>query len=309
MPCYYPLQGWRSEERSANGGRQVVFRRRAGYSDRPIDVPCGQCLGCRLDNAREWAIRCVHEARMHELNSFVTLTYRDEDLPEDMSVSVREFQLFMKRLRKRFGQGIRHFGCGEYGEKTGRPHYHVLLFGLDFSDKKFLKRTDYGDLYTSKALESIWTKGNSSIGTVTFQSAGYTARYTLKKQSEEVFQHVWIDPVSGQVFPREREFGTKSKGRNGSGGIGAPYVRKYWKELLRDDFVVVDGKKMSLPRYYCKLLAEMQELQGEDLKKLSKNRTARVRKARRHAGNNTSGRHRVRETVLKARTTRLKREL
>ena len=305
MPCYRPLQGYRSAERSANGGRQVVFRRKAGFSDRPIDVPCGQCIGCRLDRSREWAIRCVHEAKLYEDNCFVTLTYRDKDLPEDMSVDIRELQLFMKRLRKKYGEGIRFFGCGEYGEKTGRPHYHVLLFNHDFSDKKLFKRTDYGDLYVSADLERIWTKGNSSIGTVTFQSAAYTARYQMKKQRSEVFQHVYFDPETNEAMPRNPEFGTMSK----IPGIGFEYVQKYWKEMIRDDYLVIDGKKMSIPRYYAKQIAVLKDLQEKDVKKLGKNRATRVRKARRHAGNNTSGRHRVREAVQAARASKLERKL
>lgn len=305
MPCYYPLQGYRSEERSASGGRQVVFRRQAGFTDRPIDVPCGQCIGCRLDRSRDWAIRCVHEAKLYENNVFVTLTYRDEELPDDMSVDIREFQLFMKRLRKKYGKGVRYFACGEYGEKTGRPHYHAILFNLDFGDKQIIKTTSYGNLYRSSSLESIWTKGNSSIGTVTFQSAAYTARYQMKKQSQEVFQHVYIDPVTGQVMPRRPEFGTMSR----RPGLGQRYVEKYWEELLRDDFVVIDGKKMSMPRYYSNHLAFLVAKEAEQIFKFRRKKSARVRKARRHAGNNTSSRHRIRETVQKARITNLKREL
>ena len=136
MPCYRPIKGYRSRRLNAETGkRPVVFNPRDGFYDQPVDLPCGQCIGCRLERSRQWAIRCVHEASLHERNCFITLTYRDECLPTNGSLDLDAFQKFMKRLRRRFGEGVRFFHCGEYGENFGRPHYHAILFNLDFSDK------------------------------------------------------------------------------------------------------------------------------------------------------------------------------
>ena len=131
MACYQPLKGYYSKSRNPNGKRNVVFNPQMGYRDRPVTVPCGQCIGCRLERSRQWAIRCYHEASMYERNSFVTLTYDDESLPLGGTLVFRDFQLFMKRLRKQYGAGIRFYACGEYGEKFGRPHYHVCLFNFE----------------------------------------------------------------------------------------------------------------------------------------------------------------------------------
>lgn len=116
-------------------------------------VKCAKCIGCRQDHARDWALRCEHELRDHDKSCFLTLTYDEKHLPEDRSVDVRHLQLFFKRLRKKYGEGIRYIASGEYGDKRGRPHYHVLLFGLDFDDKKRYYRTNskFG-LYTSATL-------------------------------------------------------------------------------------------------------------------------------------------------------------
>ncbi len=183
MACFGPLKGWPSKKLTPSGKRQVVFNISQAYTDRPVNIPCGQCIGCRLDKSKQWAIRCVHEASLYDNNSFITLTYNTEHLPEDRSLEVRVFQLFMKRLRKRFGTKIRFYACGEYGDQNGRPHYHACLFNHDFQDKKLWKRGKDPslDLYRSADLEKLWPYGYSSIGEVTFQSAAYVARYIMKK--------------------------------------------------------------------------------------------------------------------------------
>ena len=151
-------------------------------------VPCGQCIGCRLERSRQWAIRCVHEASLHTDNCFITLTYSPDCLPSDGSLNHDDFQKFFKRLRKHIApKKIRYYMCGEYGEdlqqpsKLGRPHFHACLFGLDFDDKQLYIVRDDVKLYTSATLEKIWGKGFVTIGDVTFESAAYVARYIAKK--------------------------------------------------------------------------------------------------------------------------------
>ena len=87
MPCYTPITGYASRALTKNGKRQIVFSPQKGFVDLPMTIPCGQCIGCRLEKARQWAIRCVHESKMWEHNSFVTLTYNDFNLPIDGSIS------------------------------------------------------------------------------------------------------------------------------------------------------------------------------------------------------------------------------
>ena len=141
MPCYNPLKGYRSRTLNASGKRSIVFNLREGYVDQPIEVPCGQCIGCRLERSRQWAVRCVHEASLYKNNCFVTLTYSDDKLPSDGSLHFDHFQKFMKRLRRFYDDSrIRFFHCGEYGEQYSRPHYHCCLFNFDFVDKKFWKK-------------------------------------------------------------------------------------------------------------------------------------------------------------------------
>ena len=151
----------------------------------PCTIPCGKCIGCRLAHSRQWAVRCVHEASLHERNCFLTLTFDDAHLPVSGSVSVRDVQLFLKRLRKALSYQnikIRFFACGEYGDKNLRPHYHLILFNYDFSDdRQLLRQTPYGPLYISDFLFRLWPYGFHTIGNVTFKSCAYVARYVTKK--------------------------------------------------------------------------------------------------------------------------------
>lgn len=155
-----------------------------------IAIPCGQCIGCRLDYAKRWADRCLAESLCHDSNYFLTLTYDDEHLPAKRegspihSLEPRELQLFMKRLRKKFSnQTIRFFACGEYGELNMRPHYHLILFGLKLDDLKLLRKSDLGQpYYISESISRLWTYGYHIIGDCTWNTCSYVARYMVKKQ-------------------------------------------------------------------------------------------------------------------------------
>lgn len=252
MTCYHPIRAWRSQSgRQANGKWPIVFSKREGYDDLPVDIPCGQCIGCRLERSRQWAMRCVMEAQMHRDNSFITLTYRDEDLPSDGSVSVRTAQLFMKRLRKAFPyEKIRFFLCGEYGTQNARPHYHALLFGLRFADARVWSRKHGSVLYRSSILERLWPYGFSTIGEVNFDSAAYCARYVLKKVTgKDAREHY------GERHP---EFVTMSR----RPGIGAEWYARYSSDVYPGDTVILrGGVKMRPPKYFDRLFEE----QGGDL--------------------------------------------
>lgn len=156
MPCYKPVKAFYGK-RLPSGKREIVFSSKLADSFINLSLPCGNCVGCRLERARQWAMRCVDEASLHVENSFITLTFSDKHLPANRSLDVSIFQKFMKRLRKEVEPvKLRFFHCGEYGAKTSRPHYHALIFGFGFPDKKFLKRTPAGELiYTSEMLDRV----------------------------------------------------------------------------------------------------------------------------------------------------------
>jgi hypothetical protein len=187
-----------------------------------LHLPCSRCEGCLLDRSRMWALRCMHEASLHEKNCFITLTYNNEHLPKDGSLKKEHFQKFMKRLRfrlgKSVGEAVRYFHCGEYGAKLGRPHYHALLFGYDFPDKRVhsVNPVTGLSLYVSDMLQELWPFGYSSVGTVTMASAGYVARYSLKKRfGDEAKDHYGVRRVEiGSQEKREvkvyRPFSVKS---------------------------------------------------------------------------------------------------
>jgi len=253
MPCYRPIHAYVAPGRSKNGKRAISFTKRGGFSDLPLTLPCGSCVGCRLDRARQWSFRIMHEASQHEDNCFITLTYDDEHLPRDGSLVVEDFQNFMKRLRDRVApKKIRFFHCGEYGEQDGRPHYHAILFGLDFPDR--MRYNDGGrKAHSSEMLGEVWDKGFNMVGDLTPQSAAYVARYCIKKSG--VFADSYdgdVDETTGEVARLKREYVTMSR----RPGIGRGWYDKYSDDVFPSDSIVVQGKEYLPPSYYTRVLEE-----------------------------------------------------
>lgn len=284
MPCYSPLQAWRGSF-GASGKRSIVFQRRESQLPGELTLPCGQCVGCRLERSRQWAMRCVHESQMHKKNCFITLTFSNEKLPKDKSLDVRVFQLFMKRLRKHFGDlRIRYFHCGEYGEvcKTcglsrmfckqsgcgdfipslGRPHYHACLFGVDFDDRVLYSIRDGVRLYTSVDLDKLWGNGISTVGDVTFESAAYVARYIMKKMTGDV--------AEVHYEGRKPEYVTMSR----RPGVGKLWFDKFASDVFPSDNVVLRGVEMRPPKFYDNIYSVENPSEFEKLK------AERMRKAR-----------------------------
>lgn len=297
MACFHPVQAWKPLPFSA---RKKLFFRQVQGAGEAILVPCGQCIGCRVGKSDEWRTRLYHEAQAHERSSFLTLTYAPEHLPEDGAVSVRALQLFMKRLRKGLGQErVRFFACGEYGEGLARPHYHVILFGKEFADQYPWEKTRSGHvLYRSAEAERYWPFGHVKIGTVTPSSAAYVARYCVKKVNGERAEshYTRVDPLTGEVRRLAPEFLTMSR----RPGIGADWYERHARDAFPSDFVIVEGSKKPVPRYYERKLAE------DDLKAIKQKRTEA---AEQHQANNTPERLAVREEVAQLRLNRLKRDL
>lgn len=250
MTCYHPIKAYRSKVLSVNGKRPLVFLETLSNGEH-LEISCGQCIGCRLERSRIWAVRISNEASLYKDNCFITLTYSPEYLPSDGSLDVRHFQLFMKKLRKKYGK-IRFFHCGEYGERLGRPHYHACLLGFDFPDKILLRTTERGDeVFSSKSLDALWGMGRTEIGSVTFESAAYVARYITKKvtgkAAEEHYSRTDFD--TGEIIELKPEYTTMSR----RPGIGEPWLKKFHADVYNwDQMVTRSGAVIPPPRYFDK---------------------------------------------------------
>lgn len=242
MGCYGPLTAFRPDPAKAPDGR-LVFDKKMALTGVPMKIPCGKCPGCRLEHSRQWAIRCMHEKRLHTRSSFVTLTYDDKHLPQNYSLVKADLQNFMKRLRHEYEGPTRFFACGEYGSNTSRPHYHLLLLNQDFADKRLVKSGSKYNLYDSSRLSKLWTFGQHSLGDVTFESAAYTARYCMKKRQ------------NGKTTSDGRvpEFIVMSR----RPGLGTGYFDRFRDEIISHDSIIVNGYPNALPRYYDSKLGEL----------------------------------------------------
>lgn len=296
MPCFHPLTAWKSRDlddyNKETGKGKMVFNPSLGFPNTRMELPCGQCVGCRLDRARSWAIRIMHEAKLHEQNCFVTLTYAEHLLPDNGSLCKRDMVLFMKRLRRRHPDiNIRFFQCGEYGELLERPHHHLILFNFDFSDKKPFKRKNGNQLYISEELSELWPHGLHSIGELTLDSAMYTAKYVLKKiNGENKDEH-----YNGKA----PEYTTMSR----RPGIGKEWFDKFKMDLYNHDKCVVSPSFIARPpKYYDRLYDLQQPGHFAQIKR------KRVEAAKLNPEND-SQRREVKEALAKIKIKRKEREL
>ncbi len=239
----------------------------------------------------------MHESQMHDDNSFLTLTYDPEHLPSDLSVNVADFQDFMKKLRGRVSpKRIRFFHCGEYGESLARPHYHAIVFGFAFPDRKYFKTVNGCRYYKSAFLEDVWSSGFCLIGDVTFESCAYVARYVVKKMNGEQALHHYmvLDDRTGELREVSPEYCTMSR----RPGIGASWFSKYGSEVSDHDSVVMRGVEMKPPRFYESLFdeLELEAIKGD-----------RVVASYRRDSDNTPDRLRVREVCKQAQISFLQR--
>ncbi len=265
MSCFRPLKGY------VDSSGAFVFRRRNSIG-KLMTVPCGRCIGCRLDRSRDWAVRCVHEAAMFDDNCFLTLTYDDEHLPESRSLVKSHFQKFIRKLRKGHPDTkIRYFMCGEYGSQLSRPHYHAIIFNYDFPDRQLFGSRGGVQTFTSGEVSRMWTRGFHFIGSVTFESAAYVARYCTKKISgEKADEHYRVlCEETGELLPVLPEYTAMSLRE----GIGEAWFREFWKDVYPSDEVIVKGRGVMPPRYYDKLLERMDpelfaEVKAERVKRM-----------------------------------------
>lgn len=222
MACFHPLTAWRTPTGQIQIGKQ--------NTGTPLRLPCGGCLGCRKNIAQAWTLRCQLELQQHQSAIFTTLTYDDDHLP--LTLQKRHVQLWLKRLRKATTKisrnKLRHFLAGEYGERTHRPHYHALIYGLNTNHRALVENT--------------WGHGHTRTEEITPARIAYTAGYCQKKIGYKRYGHERVDHLTGEVYTWQPAFKIMSK-KPGIGGAARQWA-KSWRL-----YAVKDGHKMPVPRF------------------------------------------------------------
>jgi hypothetical protein len=260
VACEKPIKAYRPPE----GGR-ITFN--PGGIGKPYNIllPCGTCILCREEQARQQAIRIVHEAAMQEENAFITLTYDDAHLPAHNSLNYDDLRNFWKRLRKylwkRHQKRVRHYSVGEYGDKTKRPHYHACVFGESFIEGREIIRTSPNLLWTSPVLQYCWQKGFVSVGTLNFETARYTASYMQKKLAKNQ-KYVRVNEETGELVPLEQPRAIMSD------NLGKRWFHKWMQQVIQHDHVVINGIPQKPPKAYDKYLLEISKSVSEEIKEV-----------------------------------------
>lgn len=309
MACYHPLKAVVLPEQTENGKKVIKFvpnntkqylytNKEIGYKQilkSFIEIPCGNCIGCRLAYSREWANRCILEAKNYEFNEFITLTYDNEHLPMSEGVDLetgevrtvatlepKHLQKFMKDLRRYFEYhynhtDIRFYACGEYGDEKERPHYHLIVFNLPVPDKEFYFTNKKGNInYHSDIIQKIWGKGLTSLCPVTWETCAYTARYVMKKQKGKGAKEYYSD--IGKVA----EFVRMSR----NPGIARDYYEQNKDKIYECDEIFIKKsdktEKVRPSKYYDRLFDIENPERLERLKKIRKKFAEEVAKSQLH---------------------------
>lgn len=251
MACEKPNKAW---QRGASGRlrfKQPEAGDSIGYIE--IEVPCGTCILCREEYARQTAVKIHHESMMHEEGAFITLSYKDEHLPEHNSLNYEDIHRFWKRERQRLWRTahikLRHYTVGEYGDKTLRPHYHACVFGYGYLNNRVMLRETPTLLWTTPELEKAWGLGFVSVGALNYATASYTASYITKKLRSKQ-QYVRTDTETGELIPLEQPRAFMSD------NLGKTWWSKYGKYLEDNDWVIVNGTRQKPPKTYDKWMKE-----------------------------------------------------
>lgn len=285
---FFPLD-CRQNEKKLKKYNRISFTYKKGWQQ--IELPCGECPACKLKKANEWATRIDCEAKTwNNKGIFVTLTYDNKHLPTTdeghMTLRKRDVQLFKKRLRKYVKKHnealhswinpktleeekpIRTFECGEYGPKNGRPHYHQIIFNWIPNDLVYWKTERGCRYYKSKKLKKIWGNGFVVVGLISYESASYVARYTMKKQGlaktkRKYYTAEELDEETGEIILKTKykikegkikpEFITMST----SPGIGYAYFQENFEKIKKNNGILINVKGTvklkAIPRYFRKL--------------------------------------------------------
>lgn len=286
------------------------------------EIPCGNCMSCRLRYSRDWANRCMLELQSHDSAWFLTITYDDDHIPiaqsEDENGTLRvagtlykrDFQLFMKRLRKaRPDDKIRFFACGEYGPETFRPHYHAIIYGLHLDDlrpsrwKSKKPGYEHCPYYESAFLEDVWhNQGHIVVTEVSWETCAYVARYITKKRKgpeAQFYSDLNIDPPFLLMSRRP--------------GIARDYYDDH-PEVMENDEIFIrtekGGKKFRPPRYYDRLF-DFEYPEESAARKAQKETAAKHARVLKLSQTDLSyiDMLRVQDEVLLAKTESLKRDM
>lgn len=253
--CPFPMRVYYTQ---SLGKKKLIWKKsdpRYGLVDQ-LQLPCSKCLFCQKKYSSQWAVRCVLESTHYKNNCFITLTYNNESIDKQESLVKRDYQLFIKRLRKYLDQydiKIKYFIAGEYGDVSGRPHYHLLVFGWKPHDMKFKAKSVKGSiLYYSNFVQEMWGKGFVDIGDdLDVNTVRYVCKYMQK-----------LKKLKPNCIP---SFVAMSK------GIAK---RDFKLEIYDNNGIYLNGVKYSVPRYFDKLA----EKNGIDLTLIKQRRIERMQK-------------------------------
>ena len=273
MTCYSPLV------RAVTEGGEVHFFHKAedneprGAYVKMQTVPCNGCIGCRMRKQLDWTLRGLHELQTSDYKAaFVTLTYDDEHLPKDGCISKDHLQKFLKRLRRHMDiqnidVQIRYFACGEYGEMSDRPHYHLIIYGYDFPDKQVYKQSVKGHkYYNSPLIAKAWKYGYNVVAEVTMETIAYTAKYVMKKitgeQADSHYARGAVDETTGEVQMLTPEFQLASR----NPALGRAWFEKYKTDVFPSDEIVHEGRTFPVPAYYLRILEKINPAEYAEIK-------------------------------------------
>lgn len=270
MSCNKPMVGYISLEKDENGKSEVLWNNNGmeritrGITEEAQEslwrkgkkiyklqmIPCGKCLGCKMDYAKEKAKRLELESRYTLGNWFITLTYDDEHLPHNGRIPTlhkNDLQKFIKRLRRyneyNYDFKIKYLASGEYGGKTKRPHYHIIALNCQIPDLAPLMIKNDTPYYTSKKMSHMWNMGQIMIARANTSTNYYTAGYCEKKAVKEE-----------NYTLKEPEFIMQSR------NLGKQYYEDNKSVIFDGNKAIIGGVAMNYPKYYTKLAKQNEEL-------------------------------------------------
>lgn len=266
MECTHPMKVWKPNLNVED--KKIKFTDPKDTNYELITIPCGHCTACKLNYAQEWAVRCSLETKNWKNSYFLTLTYSNEklyyteDQPYHPSLNKKHIQLFIKKLRKKYGK-LKYFCCGEYGPTTGRPHYHMILWqNMRINDLKgvnSLISIEASKYMTSNEIEQIWGNGGVTIGYNNYNTANYVAKYTLKKLKQK---------------EKYEDYGLNEAFLTCSQGIGYNYLEK--KDEWKHDTIIISKKNQKtqsatkiqtkIPKQLVKKIKELDESAENEIK-------------------------------------------
>lgn len=293
MACEQPITAYRATHR----GGPVTFKRPQAHTYEELKLPCGTCILCRTEQARQQAIRISHEAQMHERSAFVTMTYNDEHLPLHNSLSGegdrddypypwqpekdrRHLSDFWKRVRfylwEKHRLRLRYYAVGEYGDRSHRPHYHACIFGHDFLDGAIEIQAPPRRLWTSPLLTELWGKGNVAIGALSFETARYTASYVQKKLRSKQ-KYVRLEESTGELVPLVQPKAFMSR------NLGKTWWDKYHHQVIAHDRVIINGRPQKPPKAYDRWLKDRSKEAADIISNVRTERAEKITAQETHA--------------------------